>query len=145
MMLARISQNIFLRPFLSSIALSRSSKLHPVFCEELLLVNSCYSTNTGTSRCGGGVLRRIFLMSSYLLLQQCPFVFFSSYLDGFSNGQWEAVQLFCSWGVASKICLISSSSCHAISTDLPDPLTPSFPVGLQGYILYQHRAVVCRL
>ena len=43
----------------------------------------------------------------------------------------------------------SSSSCRAISTDLPDPSAtllyrPPLLVGLQGYILYRHRAVICR-
>ena len=42
----------------------------------------------------------------------------------------------------------SSSSCHAISTDIPDPLPPpyhlSLPAGLLDHIQYQHRAAVCR-
>ena len=41
----------------------------------------------------------------------------------------------------------SSSSCHAISTDISDPLTPYGPLlsaGPQGYIPYRHRAAVCR-
>ena len=41
----------------------------------------------------------------------------------------------------------SSSSCRAASTDLPYLLSPPvycplLPGGLQGYVLYQHRAVV---
>ena len=45
----------------------------------------------------------------------------------------------------------SSSSCCTASTDLPNPLPTTFlyrlqlPAGLQGYILYRHRAVVCKL
>ena len=44
---------------------------------------------------------------------------------------------------------LSSSSCHAASTDLPGPLAirpyrPSLLGGLQGYILYRHKAVVYR-
>ena len=36
-----------------------------------------------------------------------------------------------------------SSSCHAASTDIPDPLLPLL-AGPQGYIPYPHRAAVCR-
>ena len=44
---------------------------------------------------------------------------------------------------------LKTSSCHTANTDLPDPFLPSvyhpsLPVGLQGYIPYQHRAVVYR-
>ena len=44
----------------------------------------------------------------------------------------------------------SSSSCRAASMDIPDPLLPLLPyrssllAGPQGYILYPHRAAVCR-
>ena len=38
----------------------------------------------------------------------------------------------------------SSSSCRAISTDIPDPLSPPLLIVHQGYIPYPHRAAVCR-
>ena len=44
---------------------------------------------------------------------------------------------------------MSSSSCRAASTDIPDPLSPRIPIissplaGLQGYITYHHIAAVC--
>ena len=42
--------------------------------------------------------------------------------------------------------MMSSSSCHAASTDIPDPLSPLLPIilaGLQGYIPYPHIAAEC--
>ena len=38
---------------------------------------------------------------------------------------------------------ISSSSCRAASTDIPDPLSPLLPIVLQGYIPYPHIAAIC--
>ena len=43
--------------------------------------------------------------------------------------------------------LSSSSSCHAINTDIPDPLSPLLPIvpaGPQDYTPYLQRAAVCR-
>ena len=52
--------------------------------------------------------------------------------------------------VCVYIYIPSLSSCHAISMDIPDPLSPCLPIVhcswqvLRGHIPYRHRAAVCR-
>ena len=41
-----------------------------------------------------------------------------------------------------SIPISSSSSCHAASTDIPDPISPLLPI-IQGYIPYHLIAAVC--
>ena len=62
----------------------------------------------------------------------------------FSFGSFFWVRLKTFW--TTLVHNSSSSWCHAISTDIPDPLSPHLPIVhcFQDYIPYQHRAAVCR-
>ena len=61
------------------------------------------------------------------------------------------MELSCTNFINSHLVASSSSSCHAISTDIPPRSSletptyrPLLPAGLQDYIPYRRRAAVCR-
>ena len=98
---ARISQTLSLHPSLSSIALVRSTKLHPVsaqsWCKEVL------SDRLTLARSSIGVQRKMSLMSPCLILQECSACHVS--LTGMVFEMWVSGRIAAVlWGVASRIC-----------------------------------------
>ena len=69
-LLAQISLTLSRHPFLSSVALGRFSRLHPILAQ-----SCCIQVLTGRPTCSRpceGIHRSISLMSSSILLKQCP-------------------------------------------------------------------------
>ena len=127
MLLARISLTLSRHSSLSFIASGMSSGLHPVSS------HSCWmyvrAGRPAFARPYVGVHRSISLMSSSLLLQQCPACLVCLTWIVFVMGcRWPY-----SWYLVGCCCQdlfkwTSSSSYRAGSTDIPDPLWPLLPI-----------------
>ena len=105
---ARISLTVSRHFSLSFIASGRSSGLHPVVLTQLLYVGSCWSSPTLAHPCVG-VHRSTSLMSSSLLLQQCPACLVRRTCIVFVMGAGVRI-VGVSWGVVARTCLILLST-----------------------------------
>ena len=130
---ARISLTLSCHPFLSSIASGRSSKLHPVLAQSccMLVLAGC----PAFARPSEGVHWSMSLMSSSLLLQQCPACLVCLTMIVFVMGN-----------IYIYIYLIIML-CRQHGYPWPFLITSSYHssplAGLQGYIPYPHRAAIC--
>ena len=99
----RISLTLSRHPSLSSFALGKSSRLHPVLAH-----GCCVFVLAGRptfARPCDGVHSIISLMSSSLLLPQCPACLFRlTWIVFVMSGRWP--YNCCLWGVASRTCSI---------------------------------------
>ena len=130
--LARISLTLSRHFSLSFIASQRSSWLHPVSSHSCCMY--VLAARPAFTRPCVGVHRSTSLMSSSLILQQCPACLFRlTWIVFVMGGRWPY-----SWCYIAKVinkrrilfsyAVSSSSSCRAASTDIPDPLSPLLPI-----------------
>ena len=148
-LVARISLTLSRHSSISFIALGRSSGQQPVSA------HSCWmyvrAGRPAFARPCVGIHKSTSLMSSSLLLQQCPaclvpkrvyiynvYIYIYIYIRIYIF-IYIYIYIYAYIYISS-----SSSSCHAGSTDIPDPLTLLFPqAGLLDNILYPHIVSEC--
>ena len=137
MLPVRIFLTLSCHPSLLSITPGRSSRLHPISSQSCCIL---VQADRPAFACPyEGVHRSMSLMSSSQLLHQCPaclvrltWIDFVMVVGGRTAAALlDAASRTCSVLLTAFLCIqssSSSSSCHAISTDIPDPL--SSPVSI---------------
>ena len=129
--------NLYYHWSLLSIIPGRSSRLHPVSTQSWWM-EDFVGHPTQAHPCIG-VLKRISIMNSCLLRQQCPHMSYSSYLDGLSDGRQMAIQLlFCGVNVIviSYFCVWSSNTEVSLMTNVQ--LSPNID-GFNFFFLFPNQ------